>query len=1095
MAAVPELSYELQQHEIRQRANFKRSNGWGPVQYLSPNFLTRFPLAMSSAETPEGISWNDVTGLFRRRDAIPVTFIDEDRLVEEVRLNVFDKKTPTDFAEHRSLALFKLVTEEGLYYGLTVVYLPSRQQRLTMASALEAVFKTEGNAVALAGMPKDYSDCAYMPEPSNGEHYTLLPVSGDAAITHGPVGDFAAAQLTKGSVHLQLGSQTEVKLPGSFTHDSGNPGLVDEDVYQRGPIWENKNLVERDKEDAPVMRNGRTVAVEREVGVAGLDIYTDTQVHKPLTLVACPPKHSPDDDEFTESAAEMEARIVEQMEEERKAQWEERVGRGKPQEGETDVRGAATVEGDPSAIPGTNLHVLPPEGSTMQHFPQVGQPVMDLTGAPDDRAAGANQGLQATQPPGATGGRGAQISDEELANQLTMFQCLDCMNKDLYILEEGYFQCVDAVRKVVKQISADLDALEDAYVKNVMASLAKWQASGASALQAMHTASVQEWDARHKELIQATVDFRNECLEADTEQSKGMTELYKQIADGTRQDPAVAIIEASSKETRVITDKTSEEYHEAIKKSLMGRVPYAMLPTVVASTHTVMMTFRTAVWRLISDESVWPTRIRSAGFCKMAPIVRQSLAAIPALCGLVVPPRPAEAPAPPPSPVLSFLKQQGKIASSPQPSSGLGSGGSTPAGTPTGRKGPFGSMPPPLVAPISSTAPGHQPFPASGVSSSAAKASPRPGLFSTTAPLRSGLATGVTSTTPSAGLAVSASSTGADPGGRSSFALNPFGGLRSARPHPSVSTLKDDDKKVDADLAQLAQEVTRKRHFEGDGDGGEDDDGSDVEDMTVPPKRGKSSRQSPAKTGGRGESSTLAYTEEDINIVRTDRYAKDLPQLVNYRNNEAPPASIDSFNLDGHGDYLDAVIKTGGITSHVVFGKAEGKEYLKGQGVKNFSRYNDGWKTPLPRTNTGRFPDRANTTIERVMLVYRRPNGAVVRDDDADGFGRTCLMGLWGLHSERALTRCTHNSADGGYKVQSVNVCPLCKYWNTNDVSLNNHIRKHYNMGLCCPEDGFVSGSAELMRIHLRDEHEYRMRSGKEKQADRVKHTAKKAGH
>ena len=91
---------------------------------MSPNFLTHFPLAMSSAETFEGLSWNDVSGLFRRRDAIPVTFIDEDRLMEEVRLNVFDKKTPTDFAERRSLALFKLATEEGLFYGLTVVYLP-----------------------------------------------------------------------------------------------------------------------------------------------------------------------------------------------------------------------------------------------------------------------------------------------------------------------------------------------------------------------------------------------------------------------------------------------------------------------------------------------------------------------------------------------------------------------------------------------------------------------------------------------------------------------------------------------------------------------------------------------------------------------------------------------------------------------------------------------------------------------------------------------------------------------------------------------------------------------------------------------------------
>ena len=50
-------------------------------------------------------------------------------------------------------------------------------------------------------------------------------------------------------------------------------------------------------------------------------------------------------------------------------------------------------------------------------------------------------------------------------------------------------------------------------------------------------------------------------------------------------------------------------------------------------------------------------------------------------------------------------------------------------------------------------------------------------------------------------------------------------------------------------------------------------------------------------------------------------------------------------------------------------------------------------------------------------------------------------------------------------------------------------------MGLCCPEDGFISGSAELMRNHLCDEHDYHMCSGKEKQADRVKQAAKKAAH
>ena len=369
MAVAPELPHELQQHEIRQRISFKHSNGWRPVQYLSPNFLTRFPLTMSSAETPEGLSWNDVTGLFRRRDTIPVTFIDEDRLIEEVKLNVFDKKPPAEFAERRALALFKLATEEGLFYGLTVVYLPSRQQRLTMVSALEAVFKTEGNAVALVGMPKEYSDCAYMPEPFNGGAlHTSARVRRHNRHSR-PGGGLCGCSVDQRvrpppDRHPHGG---EVAGAASLTR-AGDPGLVDEVVFQRGPIWENKSLIERNQDDSPVIRNGRTIAIEREVMVAGLYVYSDTEVHKPLTLVACPPKHSPDDDEFTESVSEMEARIVEQMEEERKAQWEERVGRRKPQQGETAVRGAATGESDPSAIQGTDPACIAPGRSDHAAF-------------------------------------------------------------------------------------------------------------------------------------------------------------------------------------------------------------------------------------------------------------------------------------------------------------------------------------------------------------------------------------------------------------------------------------------------------------------------------------------------------------------------------------------------------------------------------------------------------------------------------------------------------------------------------------------------------------------------------------------------------
>ena len=147
-----------------------------------------------------------------------------------------------------------------------------------------------------------------------------------------------------------------------------------------------------------------------------------------------------------------------------------------------------------------------------------------------------------------------------------------------------------------------------------------------------------------------------------------------------------------------------------------------------------------------------------------------------------------------------------------------------------------------------------------------------------------------------------------------------------------------------------------------------------------------------------------AYTEADIAKVRADRHAKDFPDLQNYRNNVALPAQTDCFNLASHKAYLDTVIGTRGITSRVVFDQEGGRQYLKWNGVKDFALYDNGWKIPLPRTISGRFPDGTNTAIERIMMVYRCPNGVIVKDDDKDGFRRTCLLGLWGLHSEQALT-------------------------------------------------------------------------------------------
>ena len=371
------------------------------------------------------------------------------------------------------------------------------------------------------------------------------------------------------------------------------------------------------------MINGQTVACEREIIVSKDDVYTDTTAFQLLTLVACKPGFEPDYDEYTETVEEMLVWVEKDMDAEWGVQCEKRIRQ--LQAGKKKPTGMDTTPAppDPSAIPGTDLHIVTPDGVTVEDFSKAGPAIMDLTEPADDKALTGNAGVQATGPRGeaSSGPAGTQISDAELSARLMMYKCLDAMSKDQSILENGYFKCVEAVREVVKEVSANLDELENAYVAAVMKALAKWQESGAAALQAMHTADAKEWDKLHNNLIEATVEFCKACVEAEKSKASDLSEVTRKIASGTWKDPAVEILDLASQRTRKIVDDAAEEYLEALKDSWLEKASSEQLPTLVAGTPAVLMTFRTAAWRLVSDESVWPSRLRSAGFCKMAPIV------------------------------------------------------------------------------------------------------------------------------------------------------------------------------------------------------------------------------------------------------------------------------------------------------------------------------------------------------------------------------------------------------------------------------------------------------------------------------------------
>ena len=121
----------------------------------------------------------------------------------------------------------------ALVYALTTVYVPAIQERLQFLTALTGLHNLQMEAAVLIYMPKN---CIYMPEPSSGDHYTLLPLARDKKICIGALSSFAAAKLTVSSTHSSSSMGVHLKLPGRFGPDLDSDGLFSESALCCGPI-------------------------------------------------------------------------------------------------------------------------------------------------------------------------------------------------------------------------------------------------------------------------------------------------------------------------------------------------------------------------------------------------------------------------------------------------------------------------------------------------------------------------------------------------------------------------------------------------------------------------------------------------------------------------------------------------------------------------------------------------------------------------------------------------------------------------------------------------------------------------------------------
>ena len=218
------------------------------------------------------------------------------------------------------------------------------------------------------------------------------------------------------------------------------------------------------------------------------------------------------------------------------------------------------------------------------------------------------------------------------------------------------------------------------------------------------------------------------------------------------------------------------------------------------------------------------------------------------------------------------------------------------------------------------------------------------------------------------------------------------------------------------------------------------------------------------------------WSEDDIDIVHQICYKTDLQHFQTYRTNKIDPADLASINTKDHSTYLEvAWADPGSAIKKSVFSMAAYRAILKDQGG-NTSKFDKEVGTNFKKGAKGsRAPDPEKVPIERVMLVCQCENGVDVTYSDPDGFGHPGTMGLWDLHSTNTLSRAKMLLQSG---LIDANFCPLCSFWNMNNETLNNHIHKHYRMGLTCRADGFTMVSVATMKAHMEAEHGYKGKPG-----------------
>ena len=681
--AEEELPYEYHLDEIAARVTTYRADGIVPESFLMPTFLKYFPVVMEPGVLT-GVNWNNISGLFVWSPVLPMTYVDNDVLVAMSKQRVWEADTPESYHPQCSQAMVKLYPSAPVYV-LTTVYVPAAQERLQFLTALTSLHSLQMEAAALIYMPKN---CIYMPEPSSGDHFTLLPLAWDKNISIGALSSFVAAKLTVSSTHGGMG--VHLKLPGRFSPDLDNDDLFSEPALRCGPIWKNADFIVRGDDGRPLLENGNHVAMESPIKVVPVDQYTPLSCTA-LTNVGYEPKFTNDAFAFRETVAEM---------------WQ-RLDRTKAEAAEQkQAEPMITEECHQEALAATHAPMYASKTSdiTVAPIPAVEfvdaakyQSFLGIKQDKGEEVATALAGLPAQAPKESA----AMKTKPPLAETMTgvsgatgppdpehLCEALGWMNNSLEHLEQGYFNCFHETVKATREVLADLNEVDATYVDTVLVVMGKWQKDVTLTIADMHTDNCVMWDAKCKAIDEATQEFGKVCEASHIKHAVTREACQKAVVEGDEKDPVIKLLDQVLVKTREVANKAMEAFQKQFQEALVPRVPVKHLPILVSNAYNTVSQFRMTIWWMVADECIMPMWQDYLTNFSLASVMQHALEKVPSTCMRIMPPHPSE----PKDDLTAFLDLLGNASASRAPATPIVHPTVAPPVTPV--------VLPPVIAPL-----------------------------------------------------------------------------------------------------------------------------------------------------------------------------------------------------------------------------------------------------------------------------------------------------------------------------------------------------------------------------------------------------------